>query len=567
MNKKLRKFNFARAFALLSLLAAALLLSACAKPDGTTDRPAPPPEPAPERITLAAPVITLAAPNVLSWNDAPEGSDGLRLTVNGEDGAALISGPGANLSSVDAVDGVIKIAAYFNAASADFADSDAVRLSYVKGGGALKLEFPRGIRVENGFLEFEPNGGADRYEITDINNNVYYTDAPRVDLSRRYMVKSVRARCSGQYLDSDKSGRFDVEYFKTGIGTKARPYVISSADEFRFIDYYIALGDRNYYRLGADIAFGEFTLPDYGAAGNYFMSGSFYGYLDGAGFTVSGVRVRDIEGCVSLFASILPGAEIFDVTFSDIELKTYFEHGYEHRDPQPKGASVAVIAQKNFGVIRNVTVQSSVLYAGYDDASAFAVENRGTITGCASIDNVIRGGGGAAGICADNYGEIAYSFNSSALTSDYSAGGIAMVNRGIIRSCYNTGGVTSYGTDGYAGGIAGDNYGAEGLNLVGDLYIANCYNAVAVTGGGAGVGNIAGRGGVIRDSYYYAVKPYAAAPNGVIIVDGAVIEGSEAQIAFTAYAMQSDNFVALLNAPLTEPVWKSGGANRTPTFI
>ena len=179
----------------------------------------------------------------------------------------------------------------------------------------------------------------------------------------------------------------------------------------------------------------------------------------------------------------------------------------------------------NFGVIKNLGIEDSVLYGskpgpegtrGSSISGAISSRNNGTIynswcTGRADPTILVTAGG----LCGENFGRIEYSWYDGELFGEQLiVGGIAgyVGVDGIITGCYTRGLVGTYG--------CGDSYGAEnnivragGIAGHSDGLIENCanYAEVRTTGQSGRAGGIAGQipnvsGGYNPTDYYPVIR-------------------------------------------------------------
>lgn len=244
----------------------------------------------------------------------------------------------------------------------------------------------------------------------------------------------------------------------SGSGTKADPYLITSASDLSAFAASVSQNKKLSGKLTADI-----TVENWSPIAPYTGSkdDAYTGVFDGGSHTVT---IRGSQGDYSgLF-------------------------GY------------------NKGTIKNVTIEGTI--TGTESAGGIASVNRGTIDGCVnrafvSSSHPVSFAGGIAG---SNFGTIRNCSNAGAIFSDTagtSIGGIAgAAMEGTLQSVRNTGTVTlevpsetdSDYTEGTAGGITGINYQCRIEQAENEAMIRNT-DLEGYTGGIAGLNN-----GTIRNS-------------------------------------------------------------------
>ena len=288
----------------------------------------------------------------------------------------------------------------------------------------------------------------------------------------------------------------------SGSGTADSPYLISTkADLKDFRD--IVLGANGQIRnmsacgkLTADIDLGN---EEWEPIGNY--SYNYQGTFDGAGYTVSGVKVNKPSASYAGFFGYIKNATIKNLTVSGSVVGSTRVGG--------------IVGQMGYYGNGNSTIynctNNCTVFSNYVSDSASAYNQVGGIAG------YVYGGGNVISRCTNN-GKV--SVNSGVFTSQYGysyAGGIAgeVYNDAIIKNCVNNGAVDGSRTNGGIGGHTGANINIIGCyntaairSLYSDAYpsaetggiigygsgtvISYCGNTGAVTGNGAYNGGIAG---------------------------------------------------------------------------
>ena len=240
------------------------------------------------------------------------------------------------------------------------------------------------------------------------------------------------------------------------------------------------------YQLAEDI-----DLSNFGAfepIGN--EQNPFSGVFDGAGHSISGLKVYGVSDQAGLFGQVTNG------------------------------------------VIRNVILREPDIQTGHDlhmgTASLVGYLQRGLVTNCAvlggSVESDAQFDSGVAGLCGINFGIITGCFNSASIkttnvgraSTDSLAGGIVGENGGYISDCGNISDVTG---SSLAGGIAA--YSDFGV-------ITRCYNAGKVTTPNyageypaGGITQLMGRGRYIS---YSAFEKGTAPVGATVWGEGALID-------------------------------------------
>ena len=246
-----------------------------------------------------------------------------------------------------------------------------------------------------------------------------------------------------------------------GDGSAENPYQITTeAQLLALAAGELSLNSKNYYILKNDIALTCINWTPIG--GN--SSVSFKGVFDGAGHTISGLKISGRDE---------PDWGLFGV---------------------------------KEGEIRNLTVEGNV--EGSNEAGLFVGNNKGLIENCHAKGSIEGSGthGGFVGINSEN-GRIENSTSSVSVSGTTTTGGFAGDNYGTIRYAMAKGNVTC--TDsGYTGGLVGYNRGL----------VENCGSQGKVTGNGV-VGGLVG-------SNYRATIRYSYASGMVNSNEGAGLVGN-----------------------------------------
>mgnify|MGYP007038491264 CR=1 FL=1 len=282
-----------------------------------------------------------------------------------------------------------------------------------------------------------------------------------------WIAVPVSARAEGETVDT-WDGTI-ASRFAAGTGTENDPYQINTAEELAYFAKSVNGGkwyDREYIILKNNIDLKNQEWTPIGTSNNPFK-----GNFDGGNHTVTGMRISNSSAdCVGLFGECIKfngNSAIKNITVKDSDI-----HGKRH-----VGAIV-----------------------GY--AKEINIEN------CRSIGNTINGKTNVGGICGyfggNPGGKVSQCYNSSKVTGNDSAGGIAgMGDRCTAENCLNTGEikVTTRQDKSTSGGIFG-----SFSDIIASATITACVNLGKVSGGesfGGIVGSIESKStGHISNCYY-----------------------------------------------------------------
>lgn len=210
--------------------------------------------------------------------------------------------------------------------------------------------------------------------------------------------------------------------FIRGYGTQANPYVIYTEQQLAQIS---GFPDRAYV-LGANIELSKKWTP----------IKSFSGTLNGAGYRITGLSVKETGDNAGLFADI-EGGTVKNLTVDG--------------EARAKNAA-GIIAGRNSGKIEDCCVTGYVEVTG-NNAGGICGINKGEIKGCLSCVYAVNAGSFAGGISGQNNGQIEECLSAAAaVASQMYAGGISGQNNGgRIESCVAAN-VAVYNTMTYNGG-------------------------------------------------------------------------------------------------------------------
>ena len=377
-------------------------------------------------------------------------------------------------------------------------DSDVVSIIYNVSTGTAQLAAPKNVRMEGMVLTFDAVPGADVYYMVDVYNNVFTSTSNECDLSKKNLVKSVWASDSSGKLAA--SEHVDLIPFTNGEGTQSNPYLISSAAELRFVEFFEAQNQAKYYKFSSDVVLDECEVGEEEVFNNFYNLGSLSGTIDGDGHKLANLTVYFSDGYSSLFDSITVGGAIKNLVIDNANFRTWTAGS----NPMERAGECAVLAYTNRGTLDNVTVENSNVCAIRDGAAALVSINRGTIRNCkVEASTTVFGSNEAGGIAIWNAGTIVGCVNRAQVGGNSTVGGIAGRNNGLISQCGNEGKISA---STYGGGIVGYNFNINDGGLQFSSLISQCYNygEIDVTSFGGGIAGRNGSDGTAEGSASYA---------------------------------------------------------------
>jgi len=313
--------------------------------------------------------------------------------------------------------------------------------------------------------------------------------------------------------------------FSSGAGTQQSPYVIKTASDLNAVRSNLSA----HYVLGADIDLQDVPFMPIGSS-----SASFTGTFDGAGYTISNLKIELPETSpVGLFART-NGATIKNVQIVNANISGMFSAG-------------ALVGYMSGGIVDNCSVSGvgSVYAEDYAGALFGQCSGMTVISNCNAALNVVclyEGGGGLAGVVSGgsivsgcyatgnvfggsvsgglvgefHYGTMFGCYATGDVTGNSLIGGLAGAFQGTISSCYATGNVTGLR---YIGGLLGIFYSQDSMS--------DCYALGTIT---TNVANNAYVGGLIGQSYAPVQNCYFAGQilnaTGISNVGGLIGYGS-----------------------------------------
>ncbi|MBQ4899832.1 InlB B-repeat-containing protein [Paenibacillus sp. Marseille-P2973] len=205
-----------------------------------------------------------------------------------------------------------------------------------------------------------------------------------------------------------------------GTGTADDPYIITTASELASM-----LNNLNaYYKLGKDIDLSGFSnFEPIGFDGNPFTGG-----FDGAGYTITGLKVNlPGEQYVGFFGYVGYGSKIKNVKLQNVQVK---------------GSSmVGGLAGQSDGDISNSYVVGTV--TGVQDVGGLIGKMDGGTVNTSYASGSVTGTGNVGGLAGStNYGNIQNSYADNTVSGTSNVGGLVGLNGGPIKNSLAVGRVT-----------------------------------------------------------------------------------------------------------------------------
>ena len=202
------------------------------------------------------------------------------------------------------------------------------------------------------------------------------------------------------------------------------------------------------------------------------------GFLDGSGYTISGVNFKAVDGQRGLIGIIGESGTVKNLNIAaDITAK------------EEKNNAASIINKFKDGIPTSASEAVKKITGGDGVSSIGGVAgvNKGTIVNCTVSGNVYSSSetGGIVGV-NEQSGRIEGCKNTAEIKGDLNTGGIAGKNNGIVKWSTNEGNVNPDPNEGAqnTGGICGRSYGAvEQCTNYGDIGYKNTgYNTGGITG-------------------------------------------------------------------------------------
>lgn len=343
-------------------------------------------------VTLDSPQIKSLDNGVLSW-DGVSGASAYKVSVDGKNvadgGDGLYHKTSLDISGYTAGAALkVEIAALGN--NDTYFKQSAVSTVGINAAHTKLMLLPvEGYEVNDGVITWMPVGGASAYRVVDLNMTVAKTikanDTLRYDMVGSNLILGVFPVSSDKAIADAEISPMKIDYLD-GKGTAESPYLVRTPFDLRAVDYYEFMyeyelsggktPERNRYRIENDMNFNSVAALD--SESNLFtLSRPFYGYLDGGLKKLSNVRVEYDGGYWALFDFIAEGATVRDITFDGAEINNKLQDA-----AFPLGASVAAVANKNYGTVRGVWLKDVRFTSVGGSVSGICTYNYGTVTKC-----------------------------------------------------------------------------------------------------------------------------------------------------------------------------------------
>lgn len=290
-----------------------------------------------------------------------------------------------------------------------FKDGQSVTAMYVPAQKALVPAAVSDVAVQGDKLLWKSVDGVKSYNLVDMNYNVINVSDTTYNMSGKNLILGVYPAIESPIVGSALVP-CAIPYL-AGAGTLADPYQIKSHTDLRAIDYYEHLyelaggnGPRNYYKITRDIDYGTVAALE-SESNIYSLRKPFYGTLDGNGKKLSNINVNYDGGYWSLFDYLTVGSVVKNIIFDHPTIVNKLQ-SVEH----PSNASIATIANTNYGTIQDIQVRNAAYTAAGGEVSGIAAHNFGTISGCSVGGEFVQGSTGVisqacyemAGIALEN---------------------------------------------------------------------------------------------------------------------------------------------------------------------
>lgn len=245
------------------------------------------------------------------------------------------------------------------------------------------------VRLQGDKLVWDAVEGVTRYRIIDLYYNTAIVSGTSYDLSGRNLALAVIPYGMGFDFSAQAIIRNNIKYLD-GKGTADDPYLINSPLGFRAVEYYEHLYElggcvapRNAYKIASDINYGSVAALESESNINIIRM-PFYGTLDGNDKKLSDINVNYDGGYWALFDFVATGAVIKNIVFDKPTLNNTLQ-----KTEFPLNASIATVANRNYGTIEGVIVRNAKYAADGGEVSGIASHNYGVIKNC-SVNGVFK---------------------------------------------------------------------------------------------------------------------------------------------------------------------------------
>jgi len=354
------------------------------------------------------------------------------------------------------------------------------------------------------------------------------------DISRSYATGKIIGDDSGGLVGYVyTTGNLTLEncFYLKGSGTQDDPWLIPTANELAGLNYFLGESHQdNYFKITKNIDLTDWLKADRGneedskgwwPIGRWDelgVNGCFWGHLDGAGYTVSGLWInREEEDYVGLFGYLKSGS-IRNLT---VEIAGEGVTGKEYTG--------GLVGNSN-APLTHCHVRGEGKVSG-NDTGGLAGESNGDVSYCSStvaVEGTMRVGGLIAYQGGYTISQ-SYATGEVTNTGDESGGLVGILLGGTIEQCYATGAV---GAGKHAGGLAG---------AIGDSRdestLSQSYATGAITGDDSGglAGIVYSDGTLTIENCFYLAEMVAddiaiGAISGTIVNEDQAFVRSEAEL-------------------------------------
>ncbi len=342
-------------------------------------------------VKLESPKIISFSDGVVEWSETAHAT-AYRIKIDG----SVVDGNyhSTRLDLKEHVGSRIEITA-LNDGSSYYSSSDTLALNVNAARTALTLPAVSEYSVSGSTISWKPVGGVKEYRVVDVNMTVVSTlsaaDELKYDMTGKTIVAAVIPVSDNPIIRDAVPTFADIKYLE-GEGTAQNPYKIRTTMNLRAIDYYEAVYAEksktsadavplNHYILDRDIDYNAVAALE--ADSNFFtLNNPFFGVFDGNFKKLSNIRVVYDGGYWAMFDFIAAGATVKNLKFVAPEITNGLQD-----ENFPLGASVAVVADKNYGTISGVTLKDARLSAAGGEVCGICSHNYGTVEKCTVTGN------------------------------------------------------------------------------------------------------------------------------------------------------------------------------------
>ncbi|MBN2651026.1 MAG: hypothetical protein JXR63_01485 [Spirochaetales bacterium] len=228
--------------------------------------------------------------------------------------------------------------------------------------------------------------------------------------------------------------------FVGGTGLESSPFLISSAEQFQFLDNTLLETSGKYFKIASNLDFSGIEYDPVGIS----SSRGFAGSLDGNYKTIANIEISGSDHYLGLFYQLKPGSTVKNLILDNINLSG--------------GDCIAGLAGlAEDSVISQVKVSGSFAGRYYIGALVGFIDGSTSVDSC-SVEGVVAAdeySGGLSGITSGS-AEVTNSLSKVSVSGNSKNAGFISYQQGVVTSCYSIGLVDN---------ISSDNYGFEYINL------------------------------------------------------------------------------------------------------